>query len=470
MRHYSAHINTHKYAVLAAALFLLALLVSCTGSSPQDNANAQKSGSGVSGDSVPAESVSADTTSSASAAAESVPESSMPAESVPEASVPEESVPEESVPDEPKAILSDAADAVWVNDTVYDFQDIAPIWAADFSDFGGKYMEGSGALIRQEAASANRVDLYELAAEAYSPIDEYYLYLPADSDVWRFFHMPSLAASADTGWAGEAQQMPGSGMPYLSGADGILYGNSPAGREAPWDLLLFGSRISGTPALVYDEVTGSSYLYVQSQMGDCAMRQLAPDVLHKPYRANAAYSINHAALPEDTSGLLLWQSVDANGGYYPQGTIYTPDSYVEPDDGRPVVFIGTDAKPLSLSRNYTNAGSFSYGYAAVEADGKWGYIDEAGQEVIPCRYDAAPDYGYPAGTVGQTFIATAYPVTDETAVVFRNGECGLIAMDGTLLIGFGVFEDMAPAFENQLWVKTAEGWRLLDLAALKAQM
>ena len=386
---------------------------------------------------------------------------------------PDDSIPAEPVPEEPAALLTDAADAVWINDAVYDYQDVTPVWAADFSDMSGRYMTGSGALIRREAASANRVDLYELEIESYSPIDEYYLYLPADSDVWRFFYMPELAASGDTGWDGETWNLVGAALPNLSGADGIWYGNSPTGREAPWDLLLFGSRVTGIPALVYDKVSGISYLYIESQMGDCAMRQLEPDILHKPYRANIEYTVNHDALPEDISGLLLWQSVDETGGYYPQGTVYTAEPYVEAvrHSSEPVVFIGPDAKPLPLGREYTNAGCFSFGYAAVEADGKWGYIDETGREVIPCEYDPAPDYGFPADPAkGHDLLLTAYPSTSGTAVVFRDGECGLISMDGTLLIGFGVFDNMAPAYEDQLWVETAEGWRLLDLAALKALM
>ncbi len=451
---------------LAAFLALSVLLAACTGA-PQ---------SGTSGSDRKNESFAASSSQDNKSAESQTAESSKnpdAASAAPDESVSADSSSAEPAPEEPAALLTDASDAVWINDTVYDYQDIAPIWAADYSDMSGRYMTGSGALIRREAASANRVDLYELEIESYSPIDEYYLYLPADSDVWRFFHMPSMTASGDNGWNGETWNLLGTALPYLSGADGIWYGNTPAGREAPWDLLLFGSRVTGSPALVYDKATGISYLYVESQMGDCAMRQLEPSVLHKPYRANIEYTVNHEALPEDTSGLLLWQSVDETGGYYPQGTVYTPDPYVVPTkySSEPVVFIGPDAKPLPLDREYTDAGCFSFGYAAVEADGKWGYIDDTGREVIPCVYDPAPDYGYPADPAnGRDLIPAAYPSTCGTAVVFKDGKCGLISMDGTLLIGFGVFDNMAPAYGDQMWVKTAEGWRLLDLAALKTLM
>ena len=34
---------------------------------------------------------------------------------------------------------------------------------------------------------------------------------------------------------------------------------------------------------------------------------------------------------------------------------------------------------------------YSEGYAAVQKDGKWGFVDEAGQCVIPCQYDEVGD-------------------------------------------------------------------------------
>ena len=35
---------------------------------------------------------------------------------------------------------------------------------------------------------------------------------------------------------------------------------------------------------------------------------------------------------------------------------------------------------------------YSEGYAAVQKDGKWGFVDEAGQCVIPCQYDEVEDF------------------------------------------------------------------------------
>ncbi len=36
----------------------------------------------------------------------------------------------------------------------------------------------------------------------------------------------------------------------------------------------------------------------------------------------------------------------------------------------------------------------SWGLAAVRLGGKWGFVDKAGQEVVPCRYDEVRDFEY----------------------------------------------------------------------------
>ncbi|WP_308548606.1 WG repeat-containing protein [uncultured Porphyromonas sp.] len=44
---------------------------------------------------------------------------------------------------------------------------------------------------------------------------------------------------------------------------------------------------------------------------------------------------------------------------------------------------------IEAIQKYDQLSLFSEGYAAVCKNGKWGYIDKAGQEVIPCKYDWA---------------------------------------------------------------------------------
>lgn len=61
---------------------------------------------------------------------------------------------------------------------------------------------------------------------------------------------------------------------------------------------------------------------------------------------------------------------------------------------------------------YDNAYSFSDGLAAVETNGKWGYVDTTGKEVIEPKYDVA------------------YSFSDELAAVNLDGKWGYINKDG----------------------------------------
>ncbi|WP_202898757.1 WG repeat-containing protein [Porphyromonas uenonis] len=44
---------------------------------------------------------------------------------------------------------------------------------------------------------------------------------------------------------------------------------------------------------------------------------------------------------------------------------------------------------IEAIQKYDQLSLFSEGYAAVCKNGKWGYIDKTGREVIPCQYDWA---------------------------------------------------------------------------------
>ena len=60
------------------------------------------------------------------------------------------------------------------------------------------------------------------------------------------------------------------------------------------------------------------------------------------------------------------------------------------DSQRKVVLTPEFVKKVNA---YECFGPFSDGYAAVMRYGKWGYINVDGDEVIPCRYEAAGEFG-----------------------------------------------------------------------------
>ena len=47
---------------------------------------------------------------------------------------------------------------------------------------------------------------------------------------------------------------------------------------------------------------------------------------------------------------------------------------------------------IEVDGNFEYVWNFSEGLACVEVDGKWGYIDKSGKQVIKCQYDGAGDF------------------------------------------------------------------------------
>ena len=72
-----------------------------------------------------------------------------------------------------------------------------------------------------------------------------------------------------------------------------------------------------------------------------------------------------------------------------------------------------------IAPQYTNAGTFSDGLAAVEKNGKWGYVDENNKTVISFRYDIAGIFneGYAVvGTAVESWPETEYDWETDEAI------------------------------------------------------
>ena len=65
---------------------------------------------------------------------------------------------------------------------------------------------------------------------------------------------------------------------------------------------------------------------------------------------------------------------------------------------------------------YDFAGDFSEGFAEVKLNGKYGFIDKTGREVIPCKYEAAGEF------------------SEGLAAVKLNGKYGFIDKKGKPLL------------------------------------
>ena len=61
---------------------------------------------------------------------------------------------------------------------------------------------------------------------------------------------------------------------------------------------------------------------------------------------------------------------------------------------------------------FDDARDFKEGFAAVKKDGKWGYINTKGEQIVKCKFDGAGNF------------------SEGFAVVFKDGKCGYINTKG----------------------------------------
>lgn len=117
---------------------------------------------------------------------------------------------------------------------------------------------------------------------------------------------------------------------------------------------------------------------------------------------------------------------------------------------------------------YENACMATDEAIAVCKEGKWGYLDASGREIVPCEYE--PFWGVTwewSEEKGEQQVAAAgvwpAPFTGGCAVVKQNGATGVVKADGSWLLKPGEVEDAAPAFGGLLWVKTEGKWGAVKL-------
>lgn len=111
---------------------------------------------------------------------------------------------------------------------------------------------------------------------------------------------------------------------------------------------------------------------------------------------------------------------------------------------------------------YDECGSVSSGLLAVEKDGKWGYINEQGQEVIPIEYDASWNQYIPAeSTEAQPYC---YAASDGYVALVKNGQWELRNTEGDLVIATGVFEAIRPVYAGKCWARKDGKWGVINLS------
>lgn len=107
--------------------------------------------------------------------------------------------------------------------------------------------------------------------------------------------------------------------------------------------------------------------------------------------------------------------------------------------------IGTDGKK-AVSKSYRVIRPFRDGLAAVEENGKWGYINTRGEQVIPCKFTLAGPF-----SCGHAVVSEAEPEASGMIT-----ERGVIGHDGRYTIAQGRFSTILSAFSEDYIVVGSE--------------
>ena len=106
-------------------------------------------------------------------------------------------------------------------------------------------------------------------------------------------------------------------------------------------------------------------------------------------------------------------------------------------------------------RKYDQLEAFHNGMAAVGKNGKWGYINHRGEEVIPCQFDSEKEYYSEDYSYG-----VSHPFSEDLAVVRLNGKWGVIDKKGNVVVHYGKYEGIYDCHDGMLLV-WSEGKRYM---------
>lgn len=328
-----------------------------------------------------------------------------------------------------------AEDLTWAAAPVYEYEDVEPIYGESFSDLGPTaYSDGTEGFFDNQY-------FCEISFPGYSNLPEYYNVKMYEE--WKIVYMPLMLE----------YEIPLERAPYRFDSSGLC--GCPVNTEAnnekyfgdmrkkifPWDVLSNDDRGTSNGALYFDTYSKQVYFYAdyapEFGRGIKPMQELG---LHKPYPVG---KMDTSPAEQIFSEEIIWSWNDFEELPWDFDTWNSFFAYADQEGNLITDFL------------YEEAEDFSEGVAACCKEGKWGYIDETGREITEFIYDAPWNGFY------------AYPCTNDTMVVSKDGQMGLLYRDGTLLIDYGQFEDLAPAWNDQLWAKQDGKWGLLDLADAK---
>ena len=118
---------------------------------------------------------------------------------------------------------------------------------------------------------------------------------------------------------------------------------------------------------------------------------------------------------------------------------------------------------------YDELGACVNGFMA-EKDGKWGYINDKGETVIPFEYEPSWGKGFFYDRYGTADLevpdekAFCYAASGGFVPLLKDGQWKLVNMQGETAIPYGVFETIRPVYDGKCWVKKDGKWGVIRVA------
>lgn len=113
---------------------------------------------------------------------------------------------------------------------------------------------------------------------------------------------------------------------------------------------------------------------------------------------------------------------------------------------------------------YDECGSYSNGLLAVKKNGKWGYVNSEGKEVIPIKYDASwQHYSSSFQESKQAAEEFCYAASGGYVPLCKDGEWELRDTMGEIIIPAGIFDKICPVYDGKCWVNQDGKWGVISI-------
>ncbi len=111
---------------------------------------------------------------------------------------------------------------------------------------------------------------------------------------------------------------------------------------------------------------------------------------------------------------------------------------------------------------YDNVYNHLFGdYLGVCKDGKWGYFNSSGEQIIPCEFLAVSSGPYVLS--GYDNDDSVYSFSGNLVALHNEDGYGYYNSDGECLIPCGEFEDARPVQDGKAWVKQNGLWGIIQI-------